>query len=166
MDNLTILLLAFGIPAVLLLLRHAVCEFKYRLRWDRMREDLVDIAGMDERRERWHQFLRGDGNGHKIPLQKVEECFGVCGRIPGVKGKTDKDEQRTMENDISHLGDELSCLTKRLQEEGESDEIQLGLDKILGELADQLLKEDSPPGLMQRVGMKMSGFFEGIFGKG
>ena len=67
-----------------------------------------------------------------------------------------------MQDELSQMEDELSSLTKRLQEEGESDEITLGLDKILGRLADHLLKEESKPNLMERIAIRMAGFFTGI----
>ena len=75
MSNLTILLLALGISAGILLVRYAIREFRKRLRWHRMWEDLVDIADKDEGRERWHRFLREDDNEHKIPLPKIEKMF-------------------------------------------------------------------------------------------
>ena len=71
-----------------------------------------------------------------------------------------------MKDDISHLEDELSRLTKKMQEEGESDEITLGLDNILGQLADQLRKEKPQPNLIERAGMKLSAFFRGRFRSG
>ena len=75
MSDLSILLLAFGIAVVLLLVWHVVREIRSRLRWNRMWKDLVVIADMNEGRERWHRFLREDGNEHKIPLPKAEEMF-------------------------------------------------------------------------------------------
>ena len=75
MDNLTILLLALGIPAVLLLVGYAVLKIRDRLRWARMWVDLRDITDKDEGRERWHQFLRDEGCEDKIALPKAEEMF-------------------------------------------------------------------------------------------
>ena len=75
MDNLTILLLALGILAVLSLVWYAVREIQNRLRWSRMWEDLRDITDMDEGRERWHQFLREDGREDKIALPEMEKMF-------------------------------------------------------------------------------------------
>ena len=63
-----------------------------------------------------------------------------------------------MKDDLSQMEDELTRLTKRLQEEGDSDEITLGLDEILGKLSDRLLKEEPQPNLMQ----KMANFFKRI----
>ena len=68
----------------------------------------------------------------------------------------------TTKNDISHLEDELSRLTKKLQEEGESDEITLDLDNVLGRLADQLLKEKPQPNLIERIRMRMADFLKRI----
>ena len=75
MDNLTILLLALGILAVLLLVWYAVHKIRERLRWARMWVDLRDITDKDEGRDRWHRFLRDEGCEDKIALPKVEEMF-------------------------------------------------------------------------------------------
>lgn len=75
MSDLSTLLLAFGISLAIFLLWHVVREIRSRLRWNRMWKDLVDIDDIDEGRERWHRFLREDGNEHKIPLPKIEEIF-------------------------------------------------------------------------------------------
>ena len=75
-----------------------------------------------------------------------------------MKGRADK----MKENDLSHLEDELSRLSKRLEEEGNSDEITVGLDEILGKLADHLLKEEPQPNLMEKI----TGFFKRILGRG
>ena len=66
------------------------------------------------------------------------------------------------ENDLSHLEDDLSRVTKRLEEEGGSDEITIGLDEILGKLADHLLKEEPQMSFMQKI----AGFFKRILGRG
>ena len=71
-----------------------------------------------------------------------------------------------MKDDLSQMEDELTRLTKRLQEEGGSDEITLGLDEILGKLSDQLLKEEPQPNLMRRAGTGVAGFFRRILGRG
>ena len=65
------------------------------------------------------------------------------------------------QNDLSQMEDELSRLTKRLEEEGGSDEITLGLDGILGKLSDHLLKEPQM-NFMQKI----AGFFQRILGRG
>ena len=70
-----------------------------------------------------------------------------------MKGRADK----MKENDLSHLEDDLSHLTKRLEEEGGSDEITLGLDGILG----KLLKEEPQMNFMQKI----AGFFQRILGR-
>ena len=75
MSDLSILLLAFAVPVGILLVRYAFREFRDRLHWHRMRKNLVDIVDMYEERERCHQFLREDGNKHKVPLPKVREMF-------------------------------------------------------------------------------------------
>ena len=75
MDNLTILLIGFGVPAGILLVWYAFHKIRDRLRWARMWVDLRDIADKDEGRERWHQFLRDEGCEDKIALPKVEEMF-------------------------------------------------------------------------------------------
>ena len=67
-----------------------------------------------------------------------------------------------MKDDISHLEDELTRLTKKMQEEGESDEITLGLDNILGQLADHLKLDQPQPNLAGRIAERMTGFFKGI----
>ena len=75
MNDWTILLLAFGIPVVLLLVWHVVREIRERLSWNRMWKDLADIANMDKGRARWHHFLREEGYEETIPLPKAEEMF-------------------------------------------------------------------------------------------
>ena len=75
MSDLTLLLLALGIPIGLLLVWYVVRELLKRLRWDRMWKDLLDIADMDEGRERWHRFLRDDGSEHQIALPETEKIF-------------------------------------------------------------------------------------------
>ena len=75
MNDLMILLLAFGIPLAILLVWYAVREFLEYLRWHRMWKDLVDIADIEEGRKRWHRFLREDGRGHEAALPKIEEVF-------------------------------------------------------------------------------------------
>ena len=75
MDNLTILLFALGVPAVLLLVGYAFHEIRECLRWSRMWVDLIHITDKDEGRERWHRFLRDEGCEDKIALPKVEEMF-------------------------------------------------------------------------------------------
>ena len=62
------------------------------------------------------------------------------------------------------MEDDLTRLTKRLEEEGGSDEITLGLDGILGKLSDHLLKEETQLNLMERIGTGMAGFFKRILG--
>ena len=62
------------------------------------------------------------------------------------------------QNDLSQMEDDLSHLTKRLEEEGGSDEITLGLDGILG----KLLKEEPQMNFMQKI----AGFFQRILGRG
>lgn len=71
-----------------------------------------------------------------------------------MKGRADK----MKENDLSQMEDDLSHLTKRLEEEGGSDEITIGLDGILG----KLLKEEPQPNLMEKI----AGFFKRILGRG
>ena len=66
-----------------------------------------------------------------------------------------------MKDDISHLEDELSRLTKKMQEEGESDEITLGLDNILGQLADHLKLDQPQPNLIGRIRDRIAIFFSG-----
>ena len=70
-----------------------------------------------------------------------------------MKGRADKMNQ----NDLSKMEDELSRLTKRLEEEGGSDEITIGLDGILG----KLLKEEPQMNFMQKI----AGFFGRILGR-
>ena len=70
-----------------------------------------------------------------------------------MKGRADK----MKENDLSQMEDDLSHLTKRLEEEGGSDEITLGLDGILG----KLLKEEPQMNFMQKI----AGFFKRILGR-
>ena len=49
--------------------------------------------------------------------------------------------------------------------EGGNDEITLGFDEILGELADHLPEEEPQPNLIERIGTGMAGFFKRILGK-
>ena len=75
MDNWITLLLAFGIPVGILLAWYAFREFRKRLQWHRMWNDMENLADIDEGRERWHRFLREDGRGHEAALPKIEEVF-------------------------------------------------------------------------------------------
>ena len=75
-------------------------------------------------------------------------------------------KQRTMKNELSHLEDDLTRLTKRLQVEGGNDEITLGFDEILGRLVDHLPEEETQPNLIQKLGTGIAGFFNRILGRG
>lgn len=75
MNDLFILILAFGIPVSILLLLYQIHELRESQRWKRLRKDLADIAEMDKGRVRWHRFLREDGRGHEAALPKIEEVF-------------------------------------------------------------------------------------------
>lgn len=75
MNDLFILILAFGIPVSILLLLYQIHEFRESQRWKRLRKDLADIANMDKGRVRWHRFLREEGYEETIPLPKAEEMF-------------------------------------------------------------------------------------------
>lgn len=75
MSDMTILLLAIGIPSGLLLVRYAIYKFRNLLRWNRMWKDMLKITDMSEGREIWHRFLRDDGNEHQIAWPETEEIF-------------------------------------------------------------------------------------------
>ena len=75
MNDLAILLLAFGIPVSIVLVLYALHEIWERLRWKRVYKDLADIADMDEGRKRWRRFLREEGYEDKITLRQMEETF-------------------------------------------------------------------------------------------
>ena len=67
-----------------------------------------------------------------------------------------------MKDDLSQMEDEFSRLSKKLSEEGESEEVCSGLDKILVQLSAQLFEEDTPPSLIRRIGTGLANFFNGI----
>ena len=75
MNDLFILILAFGIPVAIVLVYCEIHEFREHQRWKRVYKDLADIADMDKGRVRWHRFLREEGYEETIPLPKVEEMF-------------------------------------------------------------------------------------------
>ena len=61
------------------------------------------------------------------------------------------------------MEDELSRLMKRLQEEGESEEVQLGLNRVLGQIAEQSLKKEPQPNFAERIRMVVFDFFEEVW---
>ena len=87
MNDLFILILAFGIPVAILLVLYEVHEFRERLRWKQMWKDLADIAEMDKGRVRWHQFLRNDDSEHQIALPETEQIFQGIWKDTRMKGE-------------------------------------------------------------------------------